>query len=166
MPGSIPGYFLKIDGIAGESTDRAHKEQIELVSFSWGLTRQALHSLEGGLHSLEGRHGGAGKVQLKEFQFQMRVNKASPAIFLACASGKHIKEATLSVSRSGKAAFDWLKVKFRDILVTSYEQAGDQEDPPHELVAFDFAQVELQYSRRARGAAETAGWDLSRNVKI
>jgi type VI secretion system secreted protein Hcp len=162
MPGSIPGYFLKIDGIAGESTDRAHKEEIELVSFSWGLERQALHGLESG-------HRGAGKAQLKQFQFEMLVNKASPAVFLACASGTHIKEATLSVSRRGKAAFDWLKVKFRDILITSYEQAGDDEDPPYELVAFDFRQVEIQYTRSARGAGATpitAGWDLSRNRKI
>ena len=162
MPGSIPGYFLKIDGIAGESTDRNHKEEIELVSFSWGLTRQVVH---GG-----GRSGGeAGRVQLKQFQFEMRVNKASPAVFLACASGKHIKEATLSVSRRGKAAFDWLKVKFSDILISAYEQAGDDEDPPYELVAFDFAQVEIQYTRSQRGAGATpikAGWDLSRNRKI
>jgi type VI secretion system secreted protein Hcp len=162
MPGGgIPSYFLKIDGIAGESTDRQHKEEIELVSFSWGLERAA----SGG----RGSGGGAGRAQLKQFQFQMRVNKASPAVFLACASGRHIKEATLSVSSRGKAAFDWLKVKLSDILITSYEQAGDDADPPHELVAFAFAKVEVQYTQSARGAGATpitAGWDLSRNVKI
>jgi type VI secretion system secreted protein Hcp len=161
MPGSMD-YFLKIDGIAGESTDRQHKEEIELVSFSWGLTRQAPHG--GG-----GSGVGAGRAQLKEFQFLMRVNKASPAVFLAAASGRHIKDATLSVSRGGKQVFDWLRVKFRDILITSYEQAGDEEDPPHELVAFDFGQVEIQYSQSARGAGATpitAGWDLARNKKI
>ena len=161
MPGGGIEYFLKIDGIAGETTDRRHKEEIELVSFSWGLEQAAARG--------RGSGGGAGKAQLKQFQFLMRVNKASPGVFLAAASGKHIKEATLSVSGRGKAAFDWLKVKFREILITSYEQAGDDADPPHELVAFDFAKVELQYSRSRRGARATpitAGWDLSKNVKI
>ncbi len=32
-------YFLKIDGIAGESTDDKHKEWIDVLSFSWGDPR-------------------------------------------------------------------------------------------------------------------------------
>jgi type VI secretion system secreted protein Hcp len=161
MPGSIwTDYFLKLDGIVGESTDAKHKDEIELVSFSWGLTQS----------SSRGSGGGAGKAQFKEFEFLMRVNKASPALFLAAASGKHLKDATLSVRRRGKAAFDWVKVKFSDVLITSYEQAGDDEEAAHELVAFDFAKVELQLTpQTGRGtsvAPITAGWDLSKNLKI
>jgi type VI secretion system secreted protein Hcp len=162
MPGGgIGTFFLKLDGIAGESTDLKHKEEIELVSFSWGLERTVAGHAGGG--------GGAGKAQLKEFEFLMRVNKASPALFLAAASGKHLKDATLSVRRGTKAAFDWLKVKFSDVLITSYEQLGDEEGA-HEIVAFDFAKVELQVTpQTARGGAAatvTAGWDLARNVKL
>jgi type VI secretion system secreted protein Hcp len=161
MPGGgIGTYFLKLDGIAGESTDAKHKDEIELVSFSWGVAQ----AVSGGA---SGR--GAGKAQLKQFEFLVRVSKASPALFLAAVSGRHLKDASLSVRRSTKAAFDWLKVKFSDVLITSYEQAGDEE-APHELVAFDFARVELQVTPQApRGAAGTpvsAGWDLSKNLKI
>ena len=162
MPGSIGDYFLKLDGIAGESTDAKHKDEIELVSFSWGVTESAAQGSGGG--------GGAGKAQFKEFEFLMPVNKASAAVFLAVAGGKHLKEATLSVRRSSKAAFDWLKIKFTDVLITSYEQVGDDQEAPHELVAFDFARVELQVTpqtgRGAPGAPVTAGWDLKKNVKI
>jgi type VI secretion system secreted protein Hcp len=162
MPGGGVGtFFLKLDGIAGESTDLKHKEAIELVSFNWGL--------EGSAAGASGGGGGAGKVQLKEFEFLMRVNKASPALFLAAASGKHLKDATLSVSRGTKAAFEWLKVKFTDVLITSYEQLGDDEGL-HEVVAFDFAKVELQVTpqstRGGAGATVSAGWDLTKNVKL
>ena len=152
-------YFLKLDGIPGESTDLKHKDEIELVSFSWGLTQSG--SVGGG--------EGAGRGQFKSLEFVMRVSKASPQLFLACASGKHIKEATLSARRAAKATLEYLKIKFTDILVTSYAQAGDDE-VPHETVAFDFARIELAYTpQQAEGAAAGAievGWDLKKNLKI
>jgi type VI secretion system secreted protein Hcp len=156
----VADYFLKLDGIAGESRDAKHKDEIELVSFSWGVEQSGRGS---------GSGGGAGRAQFKGFEFLMRVNKASPQLFLATVSGKHIKEATLSVRRAGKAALEYLKIKFTDVLVSSYDQAGD-EDVPHEMVAFDFARVELAYTaQQPRGAAAapvTAGWDLAKNLKI
>jgi type VI secretion system secreted protein Hcp len=163
MPGSInPTYFLKLDGIAGESADAKHKEQIELVSFTWGATQTVRAPGGGG--------GGAGKAQLKQFEFLMRVNKASPQVFLAVMSGRHLKEASLSITRgAAKAALDWLKIKFSDVLITSYEQAGD-EDGPHELVAFDFAKVELSVTPQTGPGGQvtpvTAGWDVAKNVKL
>ena len=33
----MSAYFLKLDGIPGESTDAKHKDEIELVAFSWGV---------------------------------------------------------------------------------------------------------------------------------
>ncbi len=160
MPGGgIGTYFLKLDGIAGESTDAKHKDELELVSFSWGVT-QAVSGASG---------RGAGKAQVKQFEFLVRVSKASPALFLAAVSGQQIKWAGLHVRRGTKAALDWLKVKFSDVLITSYEQAGNEE-APHELVAFDFRKVELQVTpqtpRGAAGTPASAGWDLTKNLKI
>jgi type VI secretion system secreted protein Hcp len=157
----LADYFLKLDGIAGESTDAKHKGEIELVSFSWGVTQAGSRSTGGG--------GGAGKAQFKEFQFLMRVNKASPQLFLATVSGKHIKEGNLSVRRSAKVAVEYLKIKFTDVLISSYEQAGGG-DVPEEAIAFNFAKIEMtflrQQTRGAAGAPIEAGWDLSRNLKI
>src|SRR5438045_2935909 len=36
--------FLKIDGVKGESSDERHKDQIEILSFSWGSTNSAIGS--------------------------------------------------------------------------------------------------------------------------
>lgn len=154
-------YFLKIDGIAGESTDAKHKDEIELVSFNWGAGNTGGGLPAGG--------GGAGRAQFKAFEFLMRVNKASPQLFLASVSGKHLKEAVLSVRRAGKLGLEYLKIKFTDVLITSVQQQGQQTEVD-ELIAFDFKAVEMRYTpqdqRGAPGAPITAGWDLSKNAKI
>lgn len=154
-------YFLKLDGIAGESTDAKHKEEIELVSFDWGVSQAS-----GGR---PGSGGGAGKAQFKQFEFLMRVNKASPQLFLATVTGKHIKQANLSVRRAGKEQLEYLKIKFTDILVSSFNQAAGAEQP-EELVAFNFAKIEIEYTTQSPkgGSAGSvkAGWDLSKNAKI
>jgi type VI secretion system secreted protein Hcp len=153
-------YFLKLDGISGESTDAKHKDEIELVSFSWGVTQPAI----GG-----GSGRGAGRAQFKQFEFLMRVNKASPQLFLAAVSGKHIKEANLSVRRAAKMELEYLKIKFSEVLISSFEQVAGAE-APEETVAFNFARIAIEYTAQGpRGKpAETirAGWDLSKNAKI
>jgi type VI secretion system secreted protein Hcp len=157
----VAEYFLKLDGISGESQDAKHKNEIELVSFSWGVAQL------GAERGLAG--AGAGRAQFQDFHFVMRVNKASAQLFLATASGKHIKEARLSARRAVKKQLEYLKIKFSDVLITSFEQAGG-EDEPVESVAFDFAKIELDYTPQApqgQGlAVVSAGWDLSKNAKI
>ena len=153
-------YFLKIDGIPGESADAKHKDEIELVAFSWGLTQPG---------AARGSVGGAARAHFKDFQFVMRVNKASPQLFLATVSGKHIKEASLSVRRAVKKQIEYLKIKFNDVFITSFEQAGGQ-DAPEETVAFDFGTIAIDYMPQgpqgAPGSAVQAGWDLSKNLKL
>src|ERR1043166_4955437 len=87
-------YCLKLDGIEGESQDAKHKGEIDLESWSWGETQTGTMHAGGG--------GGAGKVQMQDFHFVMKVNKSSPKLMLACASGEHIKSATLTCRKAGK----------------------------------------------------------------
>jgi type VI secretion system secreted protein Hcp len=158
----VEDYFLKIDGIAGESQDAKHKDEIELVSFSWGLTQAGGGAAGGG--------AGAGRARFHDFEFVMRVNKASPQLMLASASGKHIKEAQLSVRRAGKGQLEYLKIKFTDVLIGSFEEAAAGGEPPQETIAFNYGKLELDYSPQQptgqRGAVIKAGWDLQGNVKL
>ena len=89
-------YFLKIKGIEGESFDAKHKNEIDVLSWSWGETQSGSHAAGGG--------GGAGKVSMQDFSFVMKVNKASPKLLLACANGEHIPEATLVCRKAGSWA--------------------------------------------------------------
>ena len=89
-------FFLKIDGIAGESRDAKRKGEIDLEAFSWGATNQGAPGGGGG--------GGAGKVAMHDFHFTTRVNKASPLLFLSCATGKHLKQAILTARKAGRTS--------------------------------------------------------------
>ena len=154
-------YFLKLDGIKGESQDAKHKDEIELIAFNWGVTNSATTGGGGG--------GGAGKATLQDLEVAMPVNRSSPQLFLSCATGKHIKEGTLAVRRSGgKDQVEYLKIKFTDILVSAYEENGNvEEDRPLDVVRFNFSKIEMTYQttgeKGGAGASETVGWDLKQN---
>jgi type VI secretion system secreted protein Hcp len=158
-------YFLKLAGITGESKDAKHKDEIELVAFSWGVTSQTVGGGGGG-----GRR--PGKATLTDVEVAMPVTRAGPQLFLACASGQHIKDATLSVRRSGgKNQLEYLKYKFSDVLITSYQESGTpDQDRPVDVVRFAFGTIEMSYTEQkpdgSGGATTKVGWDLTQNKKI
>jgi type VI secretion system secreted protein Hcp len=179
-------YFLKIDGIEGESTDDRHKGEIEIESFSWGATQTGAAAHGGG--------GGAGKVSMQDFHFTTRVSKASPTLFLSCATGQHMKTAILTARKAGGEQQEFLKYTLSDVLITSYKQQGSPgEEPsqpppvgdttgqvaaaavssggdlPVDSFSLDFAKIEFQVTtQRADGSAGdavTASWDRKLNRK-
>ncbi len=157
-------WFLKLDGIAGESTDSAHKGEIDIASWSWGVNNTGTTSGGGG--------GGSGKASFDDFHFVSRISKASPALFLACASGSHIKEALLSgVRGSGKSkGTDFLKYKLRDVMVTSVVQGDAEETAPTEQFSLNFSKVDVSYTPQSTSGKMqppvSAGWDAKLNKKI
>jgi type VI secretion system secreted protein Hcp len=155
-------YLLKIEGIKGESKDKAHQDEIEIESFSWGANQTGSFAHGGG--------GGAGKVSMQDFHFVMVTNKASPLLFQACASGKHIKEATLTVRKAGDKQQEYLKIKFNDLLVSSYQTGGHGSTAlPVDQVSLNFAKINVSYAdQKADGGLNSptvASWDLKTNTK-
>jgi type VI secretion system secreted protein Hcp len=75
--------FLKIGDIKGESADAKHKDEIEVLSISWGVSNASSMS----------HGGGTGKASFEELSFVHYVDRASPVLWQACANGAHIKEA-------------------------------------------------------------------------
>jgi type VI secretion system secreted protein Hcp len=154
-------YFLKIDGIAGESSDAMHKGEIDLESWSWGETQA--HPAGSG--------AAVGKVTMSDFSFTTKLNKASPKLFLSCAEGNHIKAAWLTARRAaGKASDYFLKWTFSDLLISSYQTGGASGEPPVDQVSFNFAKIEVEYKEQRSdgsfGAGFKAGWDVKANKKI
>ena len=152
-------YFLKIDGIQGESRDAKHKGAIELQSFSWGAANPA--------RAGAGAGGGAGKVALQDFSVAMHVNKASPHLFLACATGRHIKQATLVGRKAGKVQQEFLIYRFTDVLVSSYQTRGSDDVQPMDEISFNFARIDVEYrAQKPDGSLDApvkAGWDAKAN---
>jgi type VI secretion system secreted protein Hcp len=134
-------YFLKIDNIPGESMDKTHKGEIEIESWSWGATQTGTASRGGGL--------GAGKVDMSDFSLVKNIDKSSPSLMLACASGEHIKNASLVCRKAGKEQQEYLKVTFSDLMVSSYQTSGSTGSPlPVEQVSLNFSKVEINYKEQ------------------
>ena len=155
--------FLKMEGVDGESTDSKHKGEIEIMSFSFGATQTGTSGAGGG--------GGAGKVSMQDFHFTMKVNKASPKLFLACASGEHIKSATLIMRPAGKSQQEYLTYKFSDLLISSYQIHGSPDSAvPMEEVSLNFAKIEIEYKPLQKdgtlGSPVKTGWDVKANKKV
>ncbi|MDQ2899785.1 MAG: type VI secretion system tube protein Hcp [Acidobacteriota bacterium] len=158
---AVVDYFLKIDGIDGESMDDKHKNEIEVSAFNFGATQTGSYSTGAG--------AGTGKVSVHDFHFTTKVNKASPKLFLACASGQHIKKAVLTCRKAGKDQQEYLKWTMSDLLVSSYQTdgSGGADVVPNDNFSFNFAKVQVEYkAQKADGTLEgavQAGWDLQAN---
>jgi type VI secretion system secreted protein Hcp len=140
---ALVDYFLKLDGVEGESYDSKHKNEIEIESFSWGATQTGIASHGGGM--------GAGKVQMQDFHFVMKVNKSSPKLMLSCAQGAHIKSAILTCRKAGKEQQEYLKVTFTDLLVSSYMTSGSGgagDVIPIDQISLNFTKLEMEYKEQ------------------
>jgi type VI secretion system secreted protein Hcp len=132
-------YFIKFDGIKGESTDSKHKGEVDIESWSWGETQSGSVGPGGG--------GGTGKVAMQDFHFVMRLNAASPGLMQACATGKHIKTAVLTGRKAGKQQMEYLTFKFHDVLVSSFQTGGSEQSDvvPTDSVSLNYAKIEVAY---------------------
>jgi type VI secretion system secreted protein Hcp len=156
-------YFLKIKGIEGESKDSKHPNEIDVLSFSWGEAQSGTHAGGGG--------GGSGKVAMQDFHFVMKTNKSSPKLLLACANGEHIGEATLTCRKAGKEQQEFMKIKFTDLLVSSYQTGGSSgmEDTTDQC-SLNYAKIEYEYKEQQKdgtlGGPIKAGYDLKTMTSV
>ena len=156
-------YFLKIDGVKGESTDSKHKEAIDVLSWSWGESNAASFGTGGG--------GGAGKVQMQDLHFTATVSKASPVLMLNCATGMHAAKAELIARKAGGAQEEYYKITLTEVFVTSYQIAGSSGGGlPTDQVSLSFSKFEMEYKpqddKGKLGSPVKAGWDRAKNVKV
>lgn len=154
-------YFLKIEGIQGESMADRHKGEIDVMSFSWGASNSGSFAAGGG--------GGAGKVSFASIRFTTAVSKASPMIFESVATGKHFSNVTLSAVKTGANDQEFLKVTLTDVMITSYQTGGVGGEVPTDSFRLNFAKIEFEYKpQKADGSLDApvkAGWDLKANTK-
>lgn len=146
--------FIKFDGVDGESTRRDHKDEIEVLSWNWGITSEASPGSGGGR--------GAGRARVHEFRFVHHYDAASPVLAETAATGKHIKEAFLSVGRGGEKVADFLKVSMKDVFITELDVAGGS-DAITEEVALQPSWIRFDYSRQnpngSSGSTSSFTWD-------
>lgn len=155
--------FIKIDGIKGESVDAKHKDEIDVLAWSWGASQS------GTTHN--GPGGGAGKANFQDISFTKWIDKSSPNLLMNCAKGVHMKEATLVVRKAGGTPLEYLKIKLSEVLVSSLSTGGSGgEDRLTENVTLNFAAFDLEYipqdNKGAGLPAVIAKFDISKNAAL
>jgi type VI secretion system secreted protein Hcp len=129
--------FAKIGDIKGESLDAKHKDEIEILSFSWGVTNSG--------SAATGSGAGSGKATFQDLVVVHNIDKASPDLMRACATGTHLKEATITHRKAGKGQQEFLVVKMNDVIITGVTHGGATGQPYSETVSLAFAKVDLEY---------------------
>ena len=131
-------YFLKIEGVDGESQDDKHKNEIDIDSFHIGANNT------GSGH--QGSGSGASKVMVHDMHLTKLADKSSPNLFIACCNGKHHKEATLYVRKAGEKPHEYLKYKMSNVLLSHYSAKGDGSGGiVKESFSLNFSKIELIY---------------------
>jgi type VI secretion system secreted protein Hcp len=150
--------FAKIGDIKGESLDSKHKDEVEVLSWSWGVQQSGTMAHGGG--------GGEGKASFNDFNFTHHVDKASPVLLKACATGEHIKEATITVRKAGKGQQEFLIIKMNDIIITSVHPSGSGDGASTaESVALQAAKVDLEYKPQKADGSLDAGLHFKYDIK-
>ena len=148
--------FAKIGDIKGESQDSKHKDEIEVLSYSWGVTNSA---------KIEAGGGGAGKATFTDLSFLHSIDKASPNLLKACATGTHLKEATVTHRKAGKDQQEYLIIKMNDIIITGVALADSSGAAGSETVSMAFAKVDLEYKPQKSDGSLDAGNHFKFDIK-
>lgn len=150
--------FLKIGDVKGESKDAKHPNEIDVLSWSWGVAQTGNVSKGGG--------SGAGRANFSDLNFMHALDKASPVLMKACAMGDHFPDATLVSRKVGKGPQEYLIIKMKEVFVTSVQPSGSSEHPM-ESVSISFGHVDLEYKPQKEDGSLDAGvhfiYDIKKN---
>lgn len=162
--GGLVDYFLKIGDVKGESQDAKHRDEIDVLSWSWGETQTGAATARGGL--------AAGRVQFRDVSITAKMSKASPVLLEACAMGRHYPQAVLTARKAGKGQQEFYMMKFYDVVVTSYQLGGSttgKEDLIDQFT-FNFGKVSIEYKPLKPDGSLDAGvffkWDVRTSNKF
>jgi type VI secretion system secreted protein Hcp len=154
--------FIKIAGLKGESVDKAHTGEIDVLAWSWGLSNSGSAHVGGG--------AGAGKVNVQDLSFTKYIDKSTPDLMLGACNGKHYDNALLTVRKAGEKPLEYLKITMTEVLVTSVSTGGSGgEDRLTENVTLNFAAVKVDYVEQKKdgsaGDKPSMNWNIAENSK-
>jgi type VI secretion system secreted protein Hcp len=155
--------FLKIDGVKGESADSAHKDEIDVLSWTWGATQTGTTQM--------GTGSGAGKANVQDLTVMKYLDKSTPILLKFCMQGTVIKEALLTVRKAGGKPLEYVKIKLTNVIVSAIHTGGAGSDERlTENLGLNFGQVKFEYvPQKADGSGDAAvpmGWDIAGNEEL
>jgi type VI secretion system secreted protein Hcp len=127
---------IKFDGVEGESTHQDHKGEIEVLSWTWGVSNASLTS---------GTGSGKGKASPGDLHFTHLYDKASPVLAKKCAQGVHFPNVVITARKSGEGQKDFLKITMKEVFITSVQPSGSTGGDIMEAVSMSYQQIEFGY---------------------
>jgi type VI secretion system secreted protein Hcp len=151
-------FHIKFDGVDGESTHKEHKGEIEILSWSWGVSQSSGASSGGG--------SGRGKATPGDFHFTHLYDKASPVLAKQCVSGKHFKDAKLTARKAGEGQKDFLVITMKEVFISSTTASGSQGGGELvEQVSCSYKDIEFAYKAQddkgGLGGEVKFGWNIA-----
>ena len=139
--------FAKIGDIKGDSRDRRHAEEIDVLSWSWGLSQASAPIGAGGT--------APGRASFRDFTFIHQFDKASPVLMRTCATGQHVRDATITVRKAGQGQQEYLVIKMTDVVITGVTPTAAGDGAPAETVSLQCGRVDVEYRpQRADGSVD------------
>ena len=153
--------FMKIGDVKGEARDKTHKDEIDVLAWSWGMSNSGSAHTGGG--------AGAGKVNVQDLSFTKYVDKASTNLMNSCCTGAHYDTAKLTVRKAGKEPLEYIIITMTEVMVTAVSTGGSGgEDRLTENVTLNFAKVKTEYvPQKPDGTGEPSlqmTYDIAQNV--
>lgn len=155
--------YLKLSGIKGEATDSSHKDDIDVISWSWNASNS------GSFHM--GPGGGSGKASISDLNIVKNVDASSTELLKCCMTGKHLDEAKLFVRKAGDKPLEYMVITLTKVLVTGVQTSGAQaSDRLQETIALNFAQMKVDYDTQSdkggKGSHYSMGYSVSENKVV
>lgn len=156
--------YVNIDGIPGEALDDKHKDWIEVLSFSHGMSQptSSTKTSAGG--------GTTGRATHSDFTISKFLDKASPKLYQALSTGKHFDKITIELCRAGGQQVKFMEVKLEQVVIStiavSGNASGGPDQLPQESISFNYGKITWTYTQQKRtdgsgGGNVTANWDAT-----
>jgi type VI secretion system secreted protein Hcp len=154
--------FLKLDGVTGEAQDQSHKDEMDILAWSWGMSQSGTTHMGSG--------GGAGKVNVQDLSVTKYVDNSTPTLMKFCCKGKHIDTGKLTVRKAGDEPLEYIVIEFQELLISSISTGGSGgEDRLTENLSLNFREFHLTYKQQTKeggdGGSPDVKWDIALNAE-
>lgn len=146
---------IKFDGVDGESTHKDHKGEVEILSWTWGVSNTSLAS---------GTGSGKGKANAGDLHFTHSYDKASPVLAKKCAQGVHFPTVVVTSRKAGEGQKDFLKITLKEVFISSVQPSGSSGGDIMESVSMSYASIDFAYKpqdeKGGLGGEVKFGWNV------
>lgn len=144
----------QIGDISGESQVAGHEDEIDIHDISWGVARPLVDAT--------GSTRTRASAKFEDLMVAHRIDKSTPKLMEACASGKTFPEITIALRKdSGDEHLDYLVITLTKATVTSYSlNGGGSEGPPAAMIGFNYDEVKVVYNIANPAGSVEMTWNV------